>query len=81
MSSWLTSGLTLFAIGMGSVFIYLMLMIFFIQQASKVLSRFSDSEKSSGTTPKKPLKKPAGSSDDKALTAAVTAAIKAHNSQ
>ena len=69
-------GLKLMVAGMGTVFVFLVLMIFIVGQLAKVLAPFAGIlEEKKDPVKRLTKKKPAKKSDDKAVYTAISAAV------
>ncbi|MDT8389848.1 MAG: OadG family protein [Lentisphaeria bacterium] len=81
--SLLVDGLKLMVVGMGMVFAFLVIMIFWVMLSAKISAKFAhllpDDVKPAPRRKKSPATKPAaGSSDQSTVAAAVSAAVQAY---
>lgn len=78
----LLDGLVLMVVGMGTVFVFLVLMVFWITLSSRILSRYSHlvPEREESSAPK-PASAPGGAGEDETLVAVISAAINQYRAQ
>lgn len=75
----MNDGLTLMLFGMGSVFIFLTLLVFATTVMSKVVAKYAPEEAPKPAAPA-PVPAQAGALDDQTLLAVISAAIQKHRS-